>query len=677
MNVRTEFPRRVRTIPNTFIPLADGTRLAARVWLPDDAEADPVPAILEYIPYRKDDGTAARDALMHPWWAGHGYATVRVDQRGSGDSDGILLDEYLKQEQDDALEVLAWLARQTWCTARVGIIGKSWGGFNGLQIAARRPPELFGVISVASTDDRYATDVHYAGGCLNAAHMLPWASTMLAYNARPPDPAFVGERWREMWLERLRDSPPFIDGWVTHQRRDAFWKHGSVCEDFSAIEVPVYMVGGWQDGYTDAIFRLLAGEGGQAKGLVGPWGHLYPQSGAPGPAIGFLQEALRFWDHTLKDGDGAVLEEPPLRAWMQEWVDPNAAPHAVRPGRWVAEPVWPPVAGSEPLVLHLRADGRLAPEAGAASEHSFDGSQLTGLHAGNWCGWGLQGDDPPDQRAEDGRSLCFTSEPLTERVETLGFPEARLTLSSDRPLALVSVRVCDVAPSGSSLLVSRGLLNLAHRDSHEHPAPLEPGRPYEVVVPLSALGHAFPAGHHIRVALSPTYWIFAWPSPEPVTLTLTTGAASSLRLPVREDRPEDAELQPFGEPEVSTPLEVERLSGGGPGHPTLTHDLATGRATLTMRTHDSVERLLEADLEVSESGIDTYSIVESEPLSAQVRCDWVIGLARGDWRTRIETTSVMTSDAESFLLTDSIDAYEGEERVFAKRWSRTLPRDHI
>jgi putative CocE/NonD family hydrolase len=675
MQVRTQFPRTVRTIANAFIPLADGTRLAARIWLPEDAEADPVPAILEYIPYRKDDGTAARDALMHPWWAGHGYAAVRVDQRGSGDSDGILLDEYLAQEQDDALEVLRWLATQSWCTGRVGIVGKSWGGFNGLQIAARRPPELGGVISVASTDDRYATDVHYNGGCLNAAHMLPWASTMLAYNGRPPDPAFVGERWRAMWLDRLEQSPPFVHAWVGHQRRDAFWKHGSVCEDFSALQVPVYMVGGWQDGYTDAIFRLLAGYDGPAKGLVGPWGHLYPHSGAPGPAIGFLQESLRFWDHTLKGDGAAVLEEPVLRAWMQEWADPNESPPAERAGRWVAEPEWP--AAAEPRVLHLRGDGTLSDVAGDAEQLSFDGSQLTGLHSGNWCGWGLPGDDAPDQRAEDGRSLCFTSEPLPERLETLGFPEAHLRLSSDRPLALVAVRLCDVAPTGASLRVGYGLLNLAHRDSHEHPQPLEPARAYDVVVPLSALGHAFPAGHRIRVALSPSYWPFAWPSPEPATLTLTAGEAATLHLPVREPRAEDASLPPFEEPEVSQPLEVERLSGAGPASPTITHDLATGRSTLTMSTHDELQRLVEADLEVFESGVDTYSIVEGNPLSAQVRCDWTIGLARGDWRVRVVTSSVMTSDAESFLLTDSLDAYEGEERVFAKRWSERIPRDCV
>ena len=493
MQIRTDFERRVRTIANTWITLADGTRLAARIWLPDDAETDPVPAILEYIPYRKDDGTATRDAIMHPCFAGHGYAAVRVDQRGSGDSDGILLDEYLPQEQDDALEVLDWLAAQPWCTGRVGIIGKSWGGFNGLQIAARRPPALgggdLGVLDRRSLRD----DVHYMGGCLLASDMLSWASTMLAYNARPPDPAFVGERWREMWLERLEQTPPFVHAWLTHQRRDAFWKHGSVCEDYDAIQVPVYMVGGWQDAYTDAVFRFLGGLRWSAKGLIGPWGHLYPQSGVPGPAIGFLQECLRFWDHWLKDDDNHVLDEPVLRAWMQEWVDPTAGHHTLRPGRWVAEPAWPPASAS-PRVLHLRADGVLGDADGDEAELAITGSQLTGLHSGPWCGWGAPGDDPGDQRTEDGRSLCFTSEPLDERTEILGFPEVALTLASDRPLALCAVRLCDVAPSGSSLLVARGLLNLTHRDSHESPEPLEPGRRYQVVVRMGAIGTCLRAG---------------------------------------------------------------------------------------------------------------------------------------------------------------------------------------
>ena len=216
MQTRTDFPRRVRTIPTEWITLADGTRLAATIWLPEDADDNPVPAILEYLPYRRRDGTVLRDRQMHAYFAGHGYAAVRVDMRGSGDSDGLLADEYLPQEQADAVEVIAWLAAQPWCSGSVGMMGISWGGFNALQVASHRPPALKAIITACSTDDRYADDCHYMGGCL-LNNTIAWASTMFAFGAQPPDPDVVGERWRDMWLERLENNPLMAASWIEHQ----------------------------------------------------------------------------------------------------------------------------------------------------------------------------------------------------------------------------------------------------------------------------------------------------------------------------------------------------------------------------------------------------------------------------------------------------------------------------
>src|SRR5688572_22581540 len=380
MRTRTEFPHKTRVIEHAPIELSDGVTLSAMIWLPVDAEENPVPAILEYLPYRKRDGTTERDALTHPYLAGHGYACVRVDMRGSGDSEGVLKGEYLKQEQDDALEILAWIAAQPWCNGAVGIIGISWGGFNGLQIAARRPPELKAVISLCSTDDRYADDVHYIGGCLMDRN-VGWATTMLGYNARPPDPVNVGENWREVWLDRLERTPPWAPPWLNHQRYDDYWKHGSVCEDFAAITCPVYMVGGWADGYPNAIPRVLAGLSGPRKGLIGPWGHQYPHLGVPGPAIDFLGECLRWWDHWLKGVDTGIMDEPMLRAWMQDSVAP-AAFQAQRPGRWVAEPAWPPPEVDARL-LYLNGPGALDTQ--PASEQRLDnlGVQHAGFLSGS------------------------------------------------------------------------------------------------------------------------------------------------------------------------------------------------------------------------------------------------------------------------------------------------------
>ena len=212
------FPKTVRVIEHTLIPLKDGTMLAARIWLPDDAEQNPVPAILEYLPYRKRDGTYERDALTHPYLAGHGYAGVRVDIRGSGESGGLLFDEYAKQEQDDGVEVIAWLASQPWCSGVVGMMGISWGGFNGLQIAARRPPALKAIVTICSTDDRYADDAHYMGGALLAVDGLEWPSFFFASMCLPPDPMLVGDSWRAMWMERL-DFAQVNDGIIALNNR--------------------------------------------------------------------------------------------------------------------------------------------------------------------------------------------------------------------------------------------------------------------------------------------------------------------------------------------------------------------------------------------------------------------------------------------------------------------------
>ena len=201
----TEFPRRVKTVENIFIPLKDGTRLAAKMWLPEDAEQKPVPVILEYIPYRKRDGTRTRDQGLHMYFAGHGYACVRLDIRGTGDSEGLIDDEYTVQEQLDGCEAIAWLAKQSWCDGQVAMIGISWGGFNGLQIAARQPPALKTIITVGSTDDRYATDIHWVGGCISKDN-FDWSSTMFAHNDLPPDPEIVGEKWRAMWKARMEHN---------------------------------------------------------------------------------------------------------------------------------------------------------------------------------------------------------------------------------------------------------------------------------------------------------------------------------------------------------------------------------------------------------------------------------------------------------------------------------------
>jgi uncharacterized protein len=666
-----EFPRRVREIENIFIPLSDGCRLAARIFLPEDAEADPVPAILEFLPYRKRDGTGERDALTHPYFAGHGYAGVRVDMRGSGESDGLLDDEYIKQEQDDCLEVIAWLAKQSWCTGAIGMMGISWGGFNGLQVAARRPPALKAVITICSTDDRYADDIHYMGGALLNAN-LGWASTMFAYMSRPPDPALVGERWRELWLARLRHTPLLVETWLRHQRRDAYWKHASVCEDFSKIVCPVYAIGGWADGYTNAIPRLLAGLKAPCKGLIGPWAHKYPHFALPGPAAGFLQDALRWWDKWLKSIETGIMKEPQLRAWMLESVRPSTW-YAERPGRWVAESAWPAPSVTQRRLFLM--DQSLADRAGAERPLLLASPESTGLHAGVWCPHGAGPDEPGDQREEDAKSLVFDTEPLSARLEILGAPVVELELSADRPQAKLAVRLCDIHPDGASTRVTYGILNLTHRESHESPTPLEPGRRYRVRIQLNDVAYAFPPGHRVRVAVSSTYWPITWPSPERVAITLFSGASSVL-LPVRPPKSTDDAL-PQLPPVQSAPPEKRTVLRAGRTERHVERDIATGETVHRMLDDGGDVRIDAIGLEVGSTKLSEYRIKDGDPLSAVAEARWTQKVGRGGWRTRTETFTRMTSTRDAFLLHATLDAYEGDKRVWSQNWDCAVPRDLV
>jgi putative CocE/NonD family hydrolase len=668
-----DFPQAVELIQNTWITLADGTRLAARIWLPNDAEQNPVPAILEYLPYRKDDGTAIRDRVIHEYFAGHGYASIRVDMRGSGDSDGLLLDEYLPQEQSDALEVIAWIASQPWCSGNVGMMGISWGGFNSLQVAAHRPPALKAIITVCSTDDRYTDDCHYMGGCVLGSDLLNWASIMFAYNGLPPDPEVVGERWRRMWFNRLENTPPFIESWLSHQQRDDFWKQGSVDEDYSAITCAVYAVGGWVDPYTNSVPRLLAGLPGPRKGLIGPWAHSYPHTALPQPAIGFLQECLRWWDYWLKDIDTGIMDEPMLRVWMPEAIPPKPL-ETIWPGRWVAEPGWPP-ANTTQQIYHFSED-RLVEMPEASRKVTLLGAQTNGTTAGVWCPYGNTVGMPIDQRTDDGLSLCFTSAPMGEPMEILGFPEVQLKFSVDQPNALLAIRLCDVAPDATSRLVSWALLNLTHRRGHVHPEPMKPDYVYQSAVQLNVTAHRLNPGHRWRVAVSPTYWPHAWPSPVPARLTLHTGAEGRLLLPVRKPSKSDDSLSLFGSPEGAPPMEFESLRPEGANR-TITFYEASGRLQMVDRIDEGRNRLSYNQVVYDSLITNTFSISEGQPLSARVRCDRQIEISRGDWQTRVETSSVMTSDVSHFHLTNTLDAYEGQTRVFTKSWSRAIPREWV
>lgn len=667
-------PNQIKKIEHFWITLKDGCRLAARLWLPEDAEQKPVPAILEYIPYRKRDGTRGRDEPMHAYFAGHGYAAIRVDMRGSGESDDVLQDEYLQLELDDAVEVIAWITAQKWCDGTVGMMGKSWGGFNCLQVAAMRPKALKAVLSVCSTDDRYRDDIHYMGGCLLNDNQW-WGDIMLAYQSRPADPVLFGPGWKENWLKRIDEMPFWPALWMKHPTRDDYWRHGSICEDYGAIQCPVYLVGGWADAYTNAIPRMLANLKAPRKAMIGPWAHIYPHDGVPGPAIGFLQEAVKWWDRWLKGRENGIMDGPMLWAWLED-SEPPATTSTYRAGRWVGAKSWPDTDAVKVETWNL-GKGALSKSALPAADLPICSPQTVGMACGEWMGAGCPGESPADQRIDDAGSLVFDSEPLARHLDLLGTPVLELEFSVDRPVAQVVVRLSDVWPDGAAQRASYAVFNLNHLAGHDRPQKLVPGQRYKARIELNMLGHRFTAGHRLRVSISTAYWPLIWPSPERTTLTVHT-AATQLSLPARAPQAGDG-TEPFGKPE-SAPLTPVTKVAEGKLQRSVTHDLISNGVTYVTDVEggvfgEGITRFDEIDTIVNHGIRRELSIHPEDPLCARFRDRQFHDLKRDGWDIHVEVDTEMTCTKDTLTLTGKLDAYENGQRVASRNWRETFKRE--
>jgi putative CocE/NonD family hydrolase len=654
--------RDVRDIADLGLEMPDGCRLSIRAWIPEDAEARPVPAIVEHLPYRKRDGTTARDEVSHPWMAARGYAILRVDMRGNGDSDGLMTDEYTQQELDDAVEVINWASSQPWCNGNVGMQGISWGGFNGLQVAALAPAPLKAIITLCSTIDRFADDIHYKGGCLLNEN-LAWSSTMWAYSSRPPDPA-LRDDWRDVWMTRLENEPFLISTWLRHQRRNAYWEHGSVCEDYAAIKTKVLAVSGWADGYKNTVSALVDNIEG-AKGILGPWVHLYPHIAVPEPRIGFLQEAKRWWDRWLKDEETGVEDDPAMRMYLMEGHAPSRH-NQPREGMWIADTQ----TAGKMRSLALGASGQLG---GAASGISVRvASDATcGQGGSEYYAIGRGPELSGDQRADDLHSAVWIGDAMQSPVDIVGRPRLRLRLSADTPQGQIAVRLNHVHPDGQRTRITYGVLNLAHRHSQAEPEPLEPGRFYDVEVELDQIAYRVPSGHRIAVAVSTAYWPLIWPALERTELTITQGA---LELPERQTA-EAAEWS-FEPPDGAEGWQTEELRSLN-NIRREEHDLATGEAVLIIEDDFGKRRDLEHGLVSGGVSRERWTIRPDNPLSARGETHWTKEIEREGLTLRTETYAQMWSDAQDFHLSGRIEAYENDILVYERDVTDKIARDHL
>lgn len=671
------------------ITARDGVQLSANLWRPLTDE--PVPAILEMIPYGKDNWRRAADETRGRWFAARGYVLCRVDVRGTGSSYGIALDEYTPDETRDGYDAVEWLAAQPWCDGNIGMWGISYGGFTSIQVAALRPPHLRAIIPVMATDDRYLDDIHYRGGCVTVSELSQYAVSQVAMNAMPPDASFRGAAWRRDWLDRLQATPPWLFAWLREQTDGPYWRQGSLAPDYDEITAAIYNVGGWQDSYVDPAFRMQARCPAPSHTLVGPWHHSWPHDAEPGPNIDELHEFVRFFDRHLRGLDNGWDDEPPIVWFERDWSAPEAFPSRVA-GRWRAASAYPhPSTRTRTLAF---GDGALiqsdAEPPTAAGVDRFVHRATTGTRGPlSWGSGGAPNGLARDLRRDEDAGPTYTSAPVPDAVSILGVPEVVVHVSVDAPVAMLSVRLGDVAPDGSVALVSAGVLNLTHRASHADPTPMLPGVAEAVRVPLRTAGYRWAPGHRIRVAVSSSLWPVLWPSPHPATMAIHRGAAtpSRLELPTIDpaggpgDRPVPAfRTEP---PDLAWPTPTP-LDGRGPAVADtpvwrIEEDVIAG--TTSVVVHDGGEAIVPDGRRLYAAETLRMTAGDADPALASLEADVVYRWQerepdRDGALTAIEIRAVsrQTSTATEFELSVDLEVDVDGSRFFARTWSERIPR---
>jgi len=657
-----------KILENEWVALPDGRKLAARIWMPETAASQPAPAILEYLPYRKRDGTAPRDESTYPTFAEAGYVGVRVDISGTGESDGDFDDEYSPRELSDACEVIAWIAAQPWCDGNLGMMGISWGGFNSAQVAALRPPALKAIISIGTTVDRYNDDIHYKNGCLLSSN-FNWSSVMLCYASRPPDPDLVGERWKDMWLHRLNTQPFPLETWLAHQHKDDYWKHGSISEDYTAIEIPALVISGWADGYLNAPPAVAANLGANSKAINGPWIHKYPHFAWPKPRMDFLGEAIRWWDHWLKGIDNNVENLPDYRAYISENIRPQLR-REHEPGRWVAEDKLPSPEIKERLFFPS-AHNQLLDIAGSEQAEILCSPLDCGTASGEIFTLKPESELPGDQRIDDSGSLVFDTDRLPQAVEILGRPKIHLKIAIDKPVANIIVRLNDIHADGVSSRVSWGVLNLAHRKSNGSPEPMVPGNFETVEIELNECGYRFLPGHRIRIAVSTNYWPMLLPPPEIVTAHIKLGSDSTLSLPTRTG----GDQIMVAEPENPNPLPQYEFHKPAENRRWVDRDLQNGQTHYHLIDDTGEDEMPEHGLRTRHYHRECWSITTNDPLSSRANSEYICWMQRGNWSIRTESVSSFSCDAEHFYISATVTAFESDKQVNQRHWKKTIKRD--
>lgn len=644
-----------QTMEDGYVVTRDGTRIAYTLHRPVTDE--PVPALLEALPYRKDD---MLERTLYERFAGQfGFAVCRVDVRGTGSSSGRATDEYPREELDDLADVIAWLAEQSWSNGNVGMFGWSYSGFNSLQVAAERPPALKAIVPIYSSDDRYTDDVHKMGGALRLLDLVDYPAYLVASNALPPVPALWGETWRDEWRARVELNEPWLIRWVAEQRPD-YWRRGSIRPDYARIDCPTMIVAGWADGYRNNTFRTVGAleeAGTPWKLVVGPWSHMAAESSRPGPWVDMTAVMARWFDRWLRDVDNGIDREPPVAVFQRRSDRPEADKVEVR-GRWHAHLV-NPVEATSPVVLPL-GEGTV--------QHVVLGD--IGTAGWNSCAGDLPWGQPTDQRYDDAGSLTWDwsvggPDLPGDDLPLIGHPRLRLRVRADRPVAFVSAKLCDVFPDGTSALVTRSLLNLSYRDDvHAAPRPLMPGEWVDVDLELEATAWTLDEGQRLRLSITGSDWPNVVAPPEPVELEIDL-SASYLEIPV---------LDGLGSlPDPALPVPPDPEMGNSEGVLWTVERDVLARATTCRSRYGAVwktrrgyectadyQGAVTVDRRTFDQTVDAISTFEATYEGVHVRS---------------ESRLAVHVDATHFDLEIALETFEDGRPFASNRWLRRIERD--
>ncbi len=657
------------TVRDWRIPMRDGIRLYAKAWHP---EGDgPFPAVINYDPYRSSDWrTMSRGNFFH-FLAKHGYVVLHLGVRGTDGSEGIVTDEYPLQEQEDGYDAVEWVAAQSWCNGKVGMIGTSYAGFTAVQVAMHRPPHLKTIIPLYATDDRYTDDVHYEGGALCSLFDLAgWASMMVSMNALPPAES-IGEDYEAVWNEHLDGNEPYQLNWLKNQIDGPYWRPASLRPNFDSIECPVLIIGAWRDFYRNSALRMYEHLNVPKKLLMGPWGHVFPDWGYPGPSINYMPQMVRWFDHWLKDLDTGMIEEPSFTAFMREssFTNPDFKGGL---GYWSELEKWPLTNMSEKRFF-LSAQTKLEEEIKGEGSDDFTYHVAVGMGTPTWH-INIAKGGKEEQDFDENNSLFYTSDALNERLNIMGRPQLELTFSSTAPIVNLIVKLFDVAPDGSSDIITWGVLNLTHRNSHTEPKSLIPRDKVNLNIEFDATSWIFHPGHTIKISLASSDFPNIWPSPYSAINTVWWGEEyqSCLILPViPESNPEEAPL--FGE--IEMPLDVYKINYA-PSKSKLFYDLENAKTTFQF-SQSQEGSLPEDGIFLTFDENSSFTVSDKNPANALLQNEHDIQIRTKKSNSRAVTKAQLESDKDNFHVSYELVVTLDEKEKFKRNWSQSFKRNLV